>query len=526
MGIRKGTNEKHMNPGNKILILAANPKTTPRLRLDEEVREIAEGLQRARYRSQFRIHSRLAIRLRDLRRALLDHKPKIVHFTGHGQKDGLLVEDEIGSAVRIATESLAGLFELFSDQVKCVILSTCYSAPQAAAISKHIDYVIGMKKEISDEAAIEFSVGFYDALGAGKSVEDSFKFGCNAIHNLPEHLIPILLKKKKGSKKHKNNDIETGTLIDSRENEKKSTGGNEEKTTPSPKPVPPNGGINVTKVIINISIALTVLMVFVFILKLLSPPPPPAHPLPIEMVRIPSGNFCRGTSKDEIDKLVKEHSNWKTELFKDEKPQREIYLDSFYISKYEITNAQYKTFLEDKPNYEKPAYWNTEGFNDPDQPVVGVSWYDADAFCNWLSEKTGENYRLPTEAEWEKAARGTDGRFFPWGNEEPDISKANFMEQHHKTIPVKEKPLGASAFKLMHMAGNVAEWCSDWYDESYYRIADERDPNGPSNGARKVVRGGAWNDNAFFLRCADRNSYPPKVKKEIIGFRIVRITAN
>jgi hypothetical protein len=200
-----------MEKVKKILLLAANPIKTLRLRLDEEIREIDEGLRRSKHREQFEFHSRLAVRLRDLRRALLDVEPHIVHFTGHGQEDGLMVEDELGMAVRISAKALAGLFSLCSDQVECVVLGACYSAPQASAISKHINYVIGMKKEIKDKAAIEFAVGFYDALGAGKPVEHAFKFGCNAIlqvyPDLPEHLIP-LLKKRKGLE---NQDSETGT---------------------------------------------------------------------------------------------------------------------------------------------------------------------------------------------------------------------------------------------------------------------------------------------------------------------------
>ncbi|MGD2089970.1 MAG: TIR domain-containing protein [Candidatus Aminicenantes bacterium] len=185
-----------MNPVKKILILAANPKTTPPLRLDEEVREIDEGLRRSKCRDQFEIQSRWAVRMRDLRRALLDVEPQIVHFTGHGKEDGLLVEDELGMAVSISTEALSGLFELCTGHVECVVLGACYSEPQAAAISKHIKYVIGMRKEIKDKAAIEFVVGFYDALGAGKSVEKAFYFGRNAIQlfNIPGHLVPCLLK--------------------------------------------------------------------------------------------------------------------------------------------------------------------------------------------------------------------------------------------------------------------------------------------------------------------------------------------
>ena len=186
-----------MNAVKKILILAANPKTTPPLRLDEEVREIEEGLRRSKYRDQFEIQSRWAVRHLDLRRALLDVEPQIVHFTGHGKEGGIMVEDELGMAVSISTEALSGLFKLFANQVECVLLNACYSEPQANAISRHIDYVIGMREEIDDKAAIEFAMGFYDALGAGKPVEEAFDFGRNAIqlNKLPGHLVPRLLEK-------------------------------------------------------------------------------------------------------------------------------------------------------------------------------------------------------------------------------------------------------------------------------------------------------------------------------------------
>ena len=193
----KNAPEKPPKPVKKILILSANPKTTPRLLLDKEVREIKEGLKRSKLRERFEIHSEWAVRIWDIRRALLDVEPQIVHFTGHGNEDGLLVEDELGLAVNIPVEALSDLFKLFSNQVECVVLNACYSETQAAAISQHIGYVIGMQKEIPDNAATEFAVGFYDALGAGRTVEDAFEFGCNGIRlfNIPDYLIPILKKR-------------------------------------------------------------------------------------------------------------------------------------------------------------------------------------------------------------------------------------------------------------------------------------------------------------------------------------------
>ncbi|BBD66757.1 hypothetical protein NIES4072_59680 [Nostoc commune NIES-4072] len=181
-----------------ILILAANPQGTKPLRLDEEVREIDAGLQRAKQREQFVLEQKWAVRPRDIQRAMLDNNPSIVHFSGHGTGDeGLVFEDEIGSAKLVDGEALAGLFELFAEQVECVVLNGCYSEVQALAIAQQINYVIGMKKAIGDKAAIEFAVGFYDALGAGRSVEFAHKLGCAAIRlaGIPEQLTPVLKKK-------------------------------------------------------------------------------------------------------------------------------------------------------------------------------------------------------------------------------------------------------------------------------------------------------------------------------------------
>jgi CHAT domain len=182
----------------KILILSANPKNTQKLRLDEEVRNIQLGLERAKRRSRFEIVSCLAVRTEDLRRALLDHEPQIVHFCGHGVgEQGLLFESDGGEAKSVSAESLSGLFKLFSNQIKCVLLNACYSETQAKAICQHISYVIGMEQAIGDKAAIRFTVGFYDALYAGRSIKDAFEFGRNAIdlEGISETLAPKIFAK-------------------------------------------------------------------------------------------------------------------------------------------------------------------------------------------------------------------------------------------------------------------------------------------------------------------------------------------
>lgn len=189
----------------RLLILAANPTNTNRLRLEEELREIDEGLRRAQHRDQFTLTQRLAVRPRDIQRAMLDETPQIVHFSGHGEgQEGLVFEDETGQAKLVSGQALANLFALFADPaefpdpIQCVVLNGCYSAVQAEAIAEHVPYVVGMTQAIGDRAAIDFAVGFYDALGAGRSVEFAFKLGCAAIDlaGKPESATPTLINKK------------------------------------------------------------------------------------------------------------------------------------------------------------------------------------------------------------------------------------------------------------------------------------------------------------------------------------------
>lgn len=166
----------------KILILAANPKETNRLRLDREVRDIEEGLRRAKHRDDFELVQKWAVRPRDIHRALLDEKPQIIHFSGHGAGEvGLVFEDEAGNTKLIDGEALANLFRLFADDIDCILLNGCYSQEQAKGIVQHIDYVIGMSRAIADTAAIEFSVAFYDAIGSGRPYEFSYQLACAVI---------------------------------------------------------------------------------------------------------------------------------------------------------------------------------------------------------------------------------------------------------------------------------------------------------------------------------------------------------
>lgn len=187
------------NTLKRILILSANPRDTDELRLGEEVREIQASLDRSKYRDRFEVTTRWAVRVKDLQAILLDLTPQIVHFSGHGTKtEGLALENELGQTQFVSAEALAGLFKLFKSEIECVFLNSCYSEAQAEAIHQHIDCVVGMNEGIGDKAAIEFSRGFYGALGTAKSYEDAFAFGCNAIdlQGIPESSTPVLKIRK------------------------------------------------------------------------------------------------------------------------------------------------------------------------------------------------------------------------------------------------------------------------------------------------------------------------------------------
>jgi hypothetical protein len=181
-----------------ILLLSADPTNATRLRLGEEFREIQEKLKLSQWRALFKLEQRMSVRPADISQALLDVQPDIVHFTGHGSSMGsLYIEDLAGNAHAIEPDTLAALFEIFAKRINCVILNACYSEIQAKAIARHIPNVIGMHQRISDRAAIAFVIGFYQALGAGRSVEEAYRLGCVQIglQGFKEELTPVLIRK-------------------------------------------------------------------------------------------------------------------------------------------------------------------------------------------------------------------------------------------------------------------------------------------------------------------------------------------
>jgi len=231
------------------------------------------------------------------------------------------------------------------------------------------------------------------------------------------------------------------------------------------------------------------------------------------MVWITAGKFLMGSTDAQIEALCKANPSYKKDWFFGEKPQHSLYLDGFWMYKNDVTVAQYNKFCAATAREMRPApSW---GWID-DHPVVDVTWDDAKAYAAWAG------VTLPTEAQWEKAAHGADGLIYPWGNEWDAEKCNNWLAKHflHKTSPVESYPSGASPYGCMDMAGNVWQWCADWYDKNYYKNSPIQNPTGPTTGTARVLRGGSWysNDSRYY-RATDRDCYNPLTRYVDIGFR-------
>ncbi|MFC2155807.1 SUMF1/EgtB/PvdO family nonheme iron enzyme [Acidobacteriota bacterium] len=233
----------------------------------------------------------------------------------------------------------------------------------------------------------------------------------------------------------------------------------------------------------------------------------------IEWVQIPAGEFLMGDNFEEGDT--------------DELPVHKVHLDEYSISKYEITSDQYNWFCEDTGRQKLPVLIPTNTKHIGKYPAFNVSYFDAIAFCNWLSRRTGKNIQLPTEAQWEKAARGTQQYRYPWGNDSPHCGLALYTEcldnefTLNSQVPVHFFNSGSSPHDVFNMAGNAAEWCRDWYGKSYYSISPENNPKGPNTGTFRVVRGGSCYSSIEGIRSAKRDFARPVDSGGDLGFRVV-----
>ena len=231
---------------------------------------------------------------------------------------------------------------------------------------------------------------------------------------------------------------------------------------------------------------------------------------PVPVITIPAGEFIMGNPNGQGRA--------------DERPQRSVYLDAFVIDQVEVTNERYLRFVKATGHRTPPNPYGTGPLQSltgiENLPVVQTTWYDAKAYCGWARK------RLPTEAEWEKAARGTDGRLYPWGNDPPTAKRANFDREwdDEKTLhPVGSLPEGDSPYGVKDMAGNAREWVSDWYDAEYYPQAPDRNPQGPDKkGVVRSIRGGSWHSPASDLTTAARGRGGFALQTHGTGFRCAR----
>jgi sulfatase modifying factor 1 len=234
------------------------------------------------------------------------------------------------------------------------------------------------------------------------------------------------------------------------------------------------------------------------------------------MVRVPEGWFGMGCEAGRDD----------------EKPVHRVWVDEFELGAYQVTNAEYGCFLAaTSPATSEaasaatrgvpPPCWSDTNFNDPKMPVVAVSWHEAASYCEWLSGVTGTLYRLPTEAEWERAARGgAEDLLYPWGDAPPEM-----VPDYGERWKMGPEPVGLyapNAYGLYNLGDNVHEWCADWYDDGYYGRSPERNPLGPSGGSRRASRGGSWRHHIKVTRTAARSSIPPEFQYADYGFRVAR----
>jgi formylglycine-generating enzyme required for sulfatase activity len=221
----------------------------------------------------------------------------------------------------------------------------------------------------------------------------------------------------------------------------------------------------------------------------------------VTMVYVPAGAFQMGS--EEADPGARA----------DEFPQHTVTLDGYWIDQTEVSNAHYELCVDDGV-CKQSGHAETEEYAGPEYPVVTISWHDASAYCEWAGAT------LPTEAQWEYAARGPEGYIYPWGDQNPTPELCSFDNNVLGTSPVGSYPRGASWCGALDMAGNVAEWTADWYDEGYYAESPSANPTGPSTGEHKVLRGGSWGHDLMGVRAADRSYHlPPDHIYGIVGFR-------
>ncbi|UCH93309.1 MAG: SUMF1/EgtB/PvdO family nonheme iron enzyme [Candidatus Aminicenantes bacterium] len=530
----------------RILGMTACPSDLPSLDVEREKQRIEEAINSLEKKGLVDLTWLPGQNWRELQRAMRHGPWHIFHFIGHGGFDtdtdeGIIcLANEEGKQHRLSATQLGRLLA-DHDPLRFVLLNTCegarsggrdiFSSTASILVQSGIPAVIAMQYEVTDRAAIEFARAFYEALTEGlpidASVAEARKAVSLAINNTLEWGIPVLYMRSPdgilfslarepmaakepaktpipGKEKSPHQDISDSIrVIKSQGND---TADYKSKVT-IPRQAEEESNADGRE-------------------------PPYLKKEPVkyetedsEMILIPGGNFIYGGREDD-----KEASAW-------EKPRQTIYLPAFYMDIYPVTNRQYCQFLNEvnpgeeklqnwislsgeegnekcRINKKKNIYWFEPGYED--YPVIYVSWFGAEAYAQWAGK------RLPDEVEWEKAARGTEGRRYPWGNEfNKNLCNSAESGIGH-TTPVNAYPQGKSLYGCFDMAGNVWEWCADWFDENNDKTGPGSSLKGPKYGTTRIARGGSWFIDSRNCRASNRTGNSPDYRFHSLGFRLAR----
>jgi formylglycine-generating enzyme required for sulfatase activity len=528
----------------RILGMAVSPEGLPPLDIEQEKQRVETALEGLRATGLVTLTWLEGQTWRDLQREMRRGPWHIFHFIGHGgfsrttDEGFVALADESGEAYHLSATQLGRLLADHRD-LRLALLNACegargstqdiFSATAAILVRRGLSAVLAMQYPITDRAAIEFSRTFYEALADGLPVDTATTEARQAIsYGAPHSVewgIPVLYMH-----------AADGVLFDVRTEQ-----GQRLPQVVTSAPVPQDGVQDTVQVAPDQVPAPTAPDV--------SEMPhatevPAASTLDVELVYIPSGNFVMGSDPHQSE-FVQD----------DELPQHTLTLPAYYLGRTPVTNRQYLSFV-DARGYRRPEHWPSDTFPESlaDHPVINVTWYDAMAYCAWLTEQLNVggckvkvwraeqwelvdidcktwHFQLPSEAEWEKAARGTDGRIYPWGNLW-DAKRCNTKESRSvATTPVDAYPLGASPYGVLDMVGNVWEWTRTLWGVDIlnalfrypYNAADGREDVAADKGMYRVLRGGSYNYGRDAARCASRNRLMPGQGIWYVGFRVALV---
>jgi len=518
----------------RILGMAVSPEGLPPLDIEQEKRRVETALEALRALGLVTLTWLEGSTWRDLQREMRHGPWHIFHFIGHGGFDQAADEgfvalaDETGETHQLSATQLGRLLADHRD-LRLVLLNACegarsstrdiFSATAAILVRRGLPAVLAMQYPITDRAAIEFSRTFYEALADGLPVDTATTEARQAISYVSPHSvewgIPVLYMR-----------AADGVLFDVQAGQAKRPALHEVQMPVSQTAERPEYDRASVSEVTGAPYGTE----------------SPASPLlDVELVYIPPGDFVMGSD------------SYQDEIVQDEElPQHTLTLPEYYLARTPVTNRQYLTFVQ-ACGYRRPEHWPSDEFpeDQADHPVTNVSWYDAMAYCAWLAECLSEEacqakvwraerwetididgkawcFQLPSEAEWEKAARGPDGRLYPWGNLW-DAKRCNTKESRSvATTPVDAYPLGASPYGVLEMAGNVWEWTRTLWGVDIlttlfkypYNPADGREDMQADAAMYRVLRGGSYNYGRDAARCTARNRLMPDHGNWFVGFRV------